>query len=193
MIEWIENHSHLAQVQERNKEFLVLVFYANFSSASKRAMAELEKFSKENKEIPVYVIDVERIKGVSKKFGVENVPTVSVLRKGKVSFRIEGVESAQLYTRILGGASYLSHKSGKKTISHRVIVYSGAGCPACGTAKAYLRRRGVNFREVDISNDQHAAEKLVQRSGQMAVPQIDIDGHLIVGFDQARIDKFLSS
>jgi glutaredoxin 3 len=50
----------------------------------------------------------------------------------------------------------------------------------------------VSFREVDIARDQHAAQSLVRRSGQMAVPQIDIDGHLVVGFDQAKIDKILS-
>jgi len=191
MIEWIKDYKHLRQAQEKHKDFLVLVFYANFSSAAKRALAELESFSKENKEVPVYVIDVEKIKGVHKQFGVENVPTVIAVKNGKASWRIEGVESAQFYTRILYGTNSLLHKGGKKAVSHRVIVYSGPGCPACGTAKAYLRRRGVSFRDIDISRDQHAAERLLRRSGQMAVPQIDIDGHLVVGFDQAKIDRLL--
>ncbi len=193
MIEWIEDHKHLGEVQEKHKEFLIVLFYANFSSASKRALAELEQFSREDEQVPVYVIDVERVKGVHKQFGVENVPTVLALRKGKVSQRLEGVESAQFYGRIFSGAHSSHYKTGKSTVSHRVIVYSGPGCPACGTAKAYLRRLGVSFREVDIARDQHAAQSLVRRSGQMAVPQIDIDGHLVVGFDQAKIDRILSS
>ncbi len=193
MIEWIKNESHLGRVQEKHKDFLMLLFYADFSSTAKRALTELKKFSKENKEIPVYLIDVEKVKGINKQFGVENVPTVAAVKKGKVSWRIEGVESAQLYTRILSETNALPSKGGKKEVSHRVIVYSGSGCPACGAAKVYLRRRGVHFREIDISRDQHAAERLVQRSGQMAVPQIDIDGHLIVGFDQTRIDRLLSN
>ena len=193
MIEWIKDYNHLGQVQEEHKEFLILVFYANFSSASKRALEELKNFSKESKEIPVFIIDVEIVKGVHKQFGVENVPTVLALKKEKVVRRIEGVESAQFYARILSGAHPSRHKKGEKAVSHRVIVYSGSGCPACGTAKAYLRRRGFMFRDIDISHDQHAAERLVRRSGQMAVPQIDIDGHLIVGFDQAKIDRLLST
>ncbi len=193
MIEWIKDDKHLQEVQEKHREFLILVFYANFSSSAKRALAELENFSKENKEAPVYVIDVQRLKGIHKQFGVENVPTVLALEKGKVACRIEGVESAQFYARILSGAAPSRPKKGERTISHRVIVYSGPGCPACGAAKSYLRRRGVSFREIDISRDQHAAERLVRRSGQMAVPQIDIDGHLVVGFDQAKIDRLLSS
>ena len=193
MIEWIKDYEHFKQVQDKHKEFLVLVFYANFSSASKRALAELENFSKENEEIPVYVVDVEKLKGVHKQFGVVNVPTVLALEKEKVTRRIEGVESAQFYARILSGAHPSRRKKGEKGISHRVIVYSGSGCPACGTAKAYLRRQGIRFRDIDIARDQHAAERLVRRSGQMAVPQIDIDGHLVVGFDQAKIDRLLSS
>jgi len=193
MIEWIKDHKNFGEVQEKHKEFLIVLFYANFSSASKRALAELEQFSKENEQVAVYVIDVERVKGVHKQFGVENVPTVLALRKGNVAQRLEGVESAQFYARIFSGAYPSHYKRGKSPVSHRVIVYSGPGCPACGTAKAYLRRRGVSFREVDIARDQHAAQSLVRRSGQMAVPQIDIDGHLVVGFDQAKIDRILSS
>jgi len=117
---------------------------------------------------------------------------VLALREGKVSHRIEGVESAGFYSRIFCGIAS-PHKSTGKGVSHRVVVYSGPGCPACGSAKAYLRKRGISFRTVDIAQDQHAAERLVRRSGQMVVPQIDIDGHLVVGFDQAKIDRLLSS
>ena len=193
MIEWVKDHNHIVQVQEKHKEFLILMFYADFSSNAKRALAELKNFSKENKELSVYVVDVEKVKGVHKQFEVENVPTVLALEKEKIVRRIEGVESAQFYARILSGAHPSWHKKGEKGISHRVIVYSGSGCPACGTAKAYLRRRGISFREIDVGRDQHAAERLVRRSGQTAVPQIDIDGHLVVGFDQAKIDRLLST
>ncbi len=193
MIEWIKDHNHLEQTIDKYKEFLILLFCADFSSNAKRALVELENFSRENKELPVYVIDVEKVKGIHKQFEVNNVPTVLMFRKGKVLQRIEGVESARFYTRIFSGTGPSPYKSAGKTISHRVVVYSGPGCPACGTAKAYLRKRGINFRTVDIARDRHAAERLVRRSGQMAVPQIDIDGHLVVGFDQAKIDRLLSS
>ena len=193
MIEWIENAKQLDQVQQKNKEFLVLFFYANFSSSAKRALTEIEQFSKENKDVPVYIIDVEKVRGVHKQFAVKNVPTVVAVQKNKVTQKIESVQSAQFYARIFAGAHSSYYKSGKKPVSHRVIVYSGPGCPACGTAKAYLRRRGIRFRDIDVSRDQHAAENLVRRSGQMAVPQIDIDGHLIVGFNQVEIDQFLST
>lgn len=193
MIEWIKDPEHFQKIKEKHKDFLVLSFYGEFSSAAKRALGELEQFSKWYKEIPVYVIDVQKVKGVHKQFEVKNVPTVLSLEKGKVTRRMEGVESAQLYAQVLSGAQPSRHKKGEKTISHRVIIYTGAGCPHCAAAKAYLRRKGVGFREVNVSQDQHAAQRLVQHSGQMGVPQIDIDGHIVVGNDKAKIDRLLAS
>ena len=192
MLEWIKNEDHFRDVQSKHKNFLILMFYANFSSNARRALIEIENFSKLNEKISVYIVDVGKIKSIHKQMKVKNVPTVLVLRKGKITRRVEGVENARFYSRIFSGIDSSSRKSNEKKISHRVVVYSGPGCPACGTAKAYLRSRGINFRTVDIAQDQHAAERLVRRSGQMAVPQIDINGRLVVGFDRAKIDRLLS-
>ena len=191
MIHWVKDKEQLEEIQAKHKEFLIILFHGSFSSASKRALAELERFSMEDRKAPVYGIDVEKVKGVHKQFGVERVPTVVALRRGNVTQRLEGVESAGFYARILSGARPSQYKAGKGSAPRRVVVYSGPGCPACGSAKAYLRRQGISFREVDIARDQNAAQSLVKRSGQMAVPQIDIDGHLIVGFDREKIDRII--
>jgi glutaredoxin-like YruB-family protein len=194
MINWIENHQHLAEVQETYNDLLVLLFHGNFSPASKRALAELEQFSTHDSHVPVYALDVEKVKGVHKHFDVKTVPTVVALKNGDVAHRLEGVESAQFYARLFSGSRASASKTTKAGgPAHRVIVYSGPSCPYCGAAKAYLRRQGVSFRDIDISRDQHAAQSLVRRSGQMGVPQIDIDGHLIVGFDKAKIDRMLTN
>uniref|UniRef100_A0A7C3MIJ3 Glutaredoxin family protein n=1 Tax=Dictyoglomus thermophilum TaxID=14 RepID=A0A7C3MIJ3_DICTH len=73
----------------------------------------------------------------------------------------------------------------------RVIVYSTSSCPWCNAAKRYLRERGIRFYDVDVSKDKKAAEEMVRKSGQMGVPVIDINGHIIVGFDRAKIDRLL--
>ena len=122
MIEWIKNPKHLDQIQEKNKEFLILFFYANFSSSAKRALTEIEKFSKENSELPVYIIDVEKVRGVHKQFAVKNVPTVVAVQNSKVTQKIESVQSAEFYARIFAGAHSSHYKSAKKPVSHRVIV-----------------------------------------------------------------------
>jgi glutaredoxin-like YruB-family protein len=73
----------------------------------------------------------------------------------------------------------------------RVIVYSTPSCPWCNATKRYLRERGIRFYDVDVSKDKKAAEEMVRKSGQMGVPVIDINGHIIIGFDRAKIDKLL--
>jgi glutaredoxin-like YruB-family protein len=191
MIPWIQDHDHLAAVQQEHQDLLILLFYGSFSPAAQRALAELEQFSTENSQVPVYALDVEKVKGAHKRFAVTTVPTVVAVRKAEVAHRLEGVESAPFYARLFSGAPPSVSTAAKAAAPRRIIVYSGPGCPACGSAKAYLRRQGVSFREIDISRDQQAAQRLVRRSGQMAVPQIDIDGHLIVGFDRATIDRIL--
>lgn len=73
----------------------------------------------------------------------------------------------------------------------RVIVYSTPSCPWCNAAKRYFRERGIRFYDVDVSKDRKAAEEMVRKSGQMGVPVIDINGHIVVGFDRAKIDRLL--
>jgi len=73
----------------------------------------------------------------------------------------------------------------------RVLMFSTPSCSFCNKAKRYFRQKGVRFRDVDVSRDQAAARDMQRRSGQMGVPVIDIGGHIIVGFDQPKIDQLL--
>jgi len=58
--------------------------------------------------------------------------------------------------------------------------------------KKYFRKKGVRFRNVDVSRDKAAARDMVHRSGQMGVPVIDIGGKIIVGFKKPEIDRLLN-
>jgi len=72
-----------------------------------------------------------------------------------------------------------------------VTVYSTPTCTWCNTLKGYLRKNHIRFRDVDVSRDQRMAEELVRKSGQQGVPQTEIDGQIIVGFDKQRINTLL--
>ncbi len=74
----------------------------------------------------------------------------------------------------------------------KVIVYGTPTCPYCHIAQDFLKENKVEYRYVDVSVDQKAAEEMVEKSGQMGVPVIDIDGKIIVGFDKDRIKKELN-
>ena len=73
----------------------------------------------------------------------------------------------------------------------KVKVYSTPTCPYCTMAKDFLKEKGVEFEDIDVSEDQAAAKEMVEKSGQMGVPVIDIDGELIVGFNKPAIEKAL--
>lgn len=72
-----------------------------------------------------------------------------------------------------------------------VKVYSTPSCPWCKVAKKYLTDRHIYFEDLDVTQDRNAAAEMVTKSGQRGVPVIDIDGNIIVGFDQERIDSFI--
>ena len=74
-----------------------------------------------------------------------------------------------------------------------VKVYSTPSCPWCTVAKNYLTSKHVQFEDVDVSKNREAAMEMVQKSGQRGVPVLDINGKIVVGFDQATIDTLIRS
>lgn len=73
----------------------------------------------------------------------------------------------------------------------KIKVYSTPTCPYCHMAKDFLRAKGVDFEDIDVSTDRMAAQEMVQKTGQMGVPVIDINGKILVGFDKQAIEKEL--
>ena len=74
----------------------------------------------------------------------------------------------------------------------KVVIYSTPTWPYCKRAEEYLSRKGVSFVNYDVSVDRDKAREMIQKSGQMGVPVITIDGEVVVGFNQAVLDKLLS-
>ncbi|MGB2660911.1 MAG: glutaredoxin domain-containing protein [Candidatus Omnitrophota bacterium] len=72
-----------------------------------------------------------------------------------------------------------------------VIVYSTPTCPYCLKVKQFLKDNNINFEDIDVSADQSKVQEMVQKSGQMGVPVLDIGGEIIVGFDRDKIAQAL--
>ena len=73
----------------------------------------------------------------------------------------------------------------------KITVYSTEQCPWCHTLKDFLKDKSVEFEAKDVAVDEAARAELLKKSGGMGVPVIDIDGLIIVGFDQEAIEKAL--
>lgn len=72
-----------------------------------------------------------------------------------------------------------------------VKVYSTPTCPYCHTLKAFLKEKGVEFEDIDVSQDEKVLQEMVDKSGQMGVPVSDIDGQIVIGFDREKICQLL--
>ena len=59
-------------------------------------------------------------------------------------------------------------------------------------AKEYLKSRKIEYEEFDITSDSDKAQEMVNKSGQMGVPVIEIDDKIVIGFDRPKIDAALA-
>ncbi|MEK7673979.1 MAG: glutaredoxin domain-containing protein [Patescibacteria group bacterium] len=73
----------------------------------------------------------------------------------------------------------------------KAIIYVTTYCPYCHMAKEYLIKKGVVLEEKNVETDLKARDEMIQKSGQMGVPVLDIEGKIIVGFSQEEIEKAL--
>ena len=74
----------------------------------------------------------------------------------------------------------------------KVRIFSTPSCPYCVTLKEYLKEHNVAFEDIDASQDKNALDEMVEKSGQMGVPVVDIDGEIIIGFDKNKINQLLN-
>lgn len=74
-----------------------------------------------------------------------------------------------------------------------ITVYSTPTCVFCHAVKEYFKQKKVKFEEKDLTLDQKAAQWVLDNTGQLAVPVIDMNGKIIVGFDRKQIDEQLAA
>ncbi len=73
----------------------------------------------------------------------------------------------------------------------RVKIYTTPTCPYCKMAKDFMREKGIVFEEVDVLQDEKAREELIEKSGQLGVPVIDVDGKIMIGFHREKLAELL--
>ena len=73
----------------------------------------------------------------------------------------------------------------------KVKIYTTPTCPYCKQAKDFFRENNIEFEEIDVGSDTKAAEAMLKNSGQLTVPQIEIDDELFIGFDKKALSDKL--
>ena len=72
-----------------------------------------------------------------------------------------------------------------------VTIYSTPTCVYCNMAKSFFKTNGVTFADFDVSTDLDKRKEMIDKTGQMGVPVIDIGGEVVIGFDEPKLRESL--
>lgn len=76
-------------------------------------------------------------------------------------------------------------------MTHRVRIFTTPVCVYCKKAKEFFVANNIQYSEVDVIQDEKAREEMVEKTGMMAVPVIDVNGQFLVGFNEPQLRKAL--
>lgn len=72
-----------------------------------------------------------------------------------------------------------------------IKIYSTPTCIYCKMVKDFFAKNKIQYEDINVAENAAARDEMIKRSNQMGVPVIDIDGQMVVGFDQRRIEELL--
>ncbi len=72
-----------------------------------------------------------------------------------------------------------------------VTIYTTPGCIYCKIAKGFFEDNGIEYKEYDLSEDAEKRDEMIEKTGQMSVPMIEIGDDIVVGFDKKEVSRLL--
>jgi glutaredoxin-like YruB-family protein len=188
----MEKISSLNDFQSRatSSDMAYILLYKAGSALNDCAFNSVKEASEKMKNIPVFAADVTQVRDIHPHFQIDSVPSFLEIHKGKLINNYKGCNTVNFYVNAIEKAVFNAQNPDAKP-AHRVTVYSTPTCSWCTTLKAYFKQQNIAFTDIDVSRNQQAAQEMVRRSGQQGVPQTDIDGTMVVGFDKNRINTLL--
>lgn len=187
----IGSHDEMLKLLDDKKKTYVLL-YKKGSETSECSYNNISKaLEKVKEDVNVLVADVTKVRDIHKNYEVTTAPTLLVFEGKTFVKTVKGCNDVDFYISLFESALYTAKNNGDGKPAKRVTVYSTPTCTWCNALKTHLRKNGIRFTDIDVSKDQKAAEAMVRKSGQQGVPQTDINGEIIVGFDKKRINELL--
>ncbi len=179
-------------VSDKGKTYLLL--YKKGLDQSDKAFEEISKASTGiDDEIKLLAADLNIVRDIHPKYEIKTAPTLIEFDGKELRNLYKGANNSSYYKALFKDAVYIAKSSKEGKVQKRVTVYSTPTCSWCNTLKSYLRQHHIRYSDVDVSRDTERAQEMVRKSGQQGVPQTDINGQIIVGFDKARINSLLDS
>ncbi|MBT4651305.1 NrdH-redoxin [Candidatus Woesearchaeota archaeon] len=72
-----------------------------------------------------------------------------------------------------------------------VNLYVVPTCLWCKKARNFLKKKKIPFEELDINEESQYREEILEKTSQMAVPVIEIDGEIIIGYKEQEINELI--
>ena len=175
------------QLTKTPKAYLLL--YKSGAEASDCAIMNAQKVSHE--KVSFMIADVSIVRDIHGEYGIKTAPILLSFQDGKLENSYKGCNDVSFYEKIFKQDFFVALEGDDKKPQKRVTVYSTPSCSWCTTLKKHLDHHSIRYSDIDISRDTKASEAMQKRSGQQGVPQTDIGGQMIVGFDKNKINSLL--
>lgn len=189
-VKQIKSHTDfLSNIKGKDTAYLLL--YKSGSDTSDCAIGNMKKTGDQLDEIDLYAADVNEVRDIHANYSITSVPSLLEFKNGAYVNVVKGCHDEAYYKALFENLVYVAKAKKEGKTLKNVVVYSTPTCSWCNTLKAYLRKNNIRFRDIDVSKDEQAAQKMVQKSGQQGVPQTEINGQIIVGFDKQKINQLL--
>lgn len=190
-LEAIHSYKMLQEKTSANPKTYLLLYKAG-TEKSEAALHNLQIAADKASASPLILYaDVNKVRDIHTHYELKTVPSLLEFEGDAYKNVIKGVQSPEFYQTMLQDAAFFMQAQENGKQFKNVTVYSTTTCPWCNVLKDYLRKNRVPFQDLDISRDPQAAEELQRKSGQQGVPQTDIEGEIVVGFDQKRLNELL--
>lgn len=72
-----------------------------------------------------------------------------------------------------------------------ITLYTSQSCVWCIELKKWLDRNYISYDEIDISFEPKLVQYILDKTGEMKVPVIEMDGKFITGFNMEELEKEL--
>ena len=186
----ISSHKQMLQLMEKASKNYVLLYKSN-SGQGECSLQNILSAAKKFEKVNVLLADVSTVRDIHTHYNITSSPSLLIFEGERFINVVKGCNDPAYYISLFEESYFHPVFKKEETKQKRVTLYSTPSCSWCNVLKNHLKASNIRFTEVDVSQNQEAAEQMVRRSGQRGVPQTDIDGQIIVGFDKNKINSLL--
>lgn len=186
----INSHQQMLDTLKKEAKNYVLLYKSGTESGD-CSLGNVKTAAEKLEKAQVMLVDVAEVRDIHGIYNITSSPSLMVFEGERFINVVKGCNDPAYYISLFEESYFHPAMKEGEVRQKRVTVYSTPTCSWCNTLKSYLKSNNIRFTDVDVSKNQQAAEQMVRRSGQQGVPQTDIEGQIVIGFDKNKINSLL--